>query len=241
MNSKHQKGFSIVELMVALVAGLLLLTGVIQVFVTNKQTYRVAEANARIQENARFSMEALGRYLRVSGYRSDASQDMATAFPALTVFGYSFNSGEVIRGGDHEVVVRYQGGGTVRDCEDNSIVAAGTTVTTRVYREGNELKCSTNVDSSGSTPLLSDMDDMVVLYGVDTNNDRTANQYVPANQVSDWSQVVSVRINLLLRSAENNIATAPQTYTFNGTTTTPSDRYLRHTYTTTIALRNALP
>ncbi len=62
-----QRGLTLVELMVALVMGLVLLGGVVTVFVANKETYRVQDALARIQENGRFSLSLLTRELRTSG------------------------------------------------------------------------------------------------------------------------------------------------------------------------------
>ncbi|HMR72841.1 MAG TPA: PilW family protein, partial [Candidatus Saccharibacteria bacterium] len=50
--------------------------------------------------------------------------------------------------------------------------------------------------------------------------------------------VFSVRISLVLRTADDNLVEAPQPYTINGVTTTPTDRRLRRVFTTTIALRN---
>lgn len=63
-----QKGLTLIELMIALVLGLLLVAGTIQVFVSNKQTARVTEAHSRIQENARFALEILSRDIRAAGY-----------------------------------------------------------------------------------------------------------------------------------------------------------------------------
>jgi type IV pilus assembly protein PilW len=68
-NTKNpQKGLTLIELMIALVLGLLLVAGTIQVFVGNKQTARVTEAHSRIQENARFALEILTRDIRAAGY-----------------------------------------------------------------------------------------------------------------------------------------------------------------------------
>ncbi|NBB93052.1 MAG: hypothetical protein GVY32_07790 [Gammaproteobacteria bacterium] len=64
---KHSKGLSIIELMVALVLGLLVIGGVLQLFVGSKITYTSAEALARVQENGRFSIETLKRELRDAG------------------------------------------------------------------------------------------------------------------------------------------------------------------------------
>ncbi|MGC8853868.1 MAG: PilW family protein [Halothiobacillaceae bacterium] len=61
------RGFSLVELMIALVLGLLVIGAVISVFITNQQAFRTAENMARLQENARFAFEALAREMRESG------------------------------------------------------------------------------------------------------------------------------------------------------------------------------
>ena len=45
----HQRGFSLVEIMVALVLSLFLVAGVIQLFLGTRQTYRFHEALSRIQ------------------------------------------------------------------------------------------------------------------------------------------------------------------------------------------------
>jgi type IV pilus assembly protein PilW len=88
--------------------------------------------------------------------------------------------------------------------------------------------------------LVEGVESMQVLYGVDDDDDQFPNQYVRANLVGDFEDVVSVRIMLLLRSIDDFVTEAPQTYTYNGTATTPADRRLRQVFTTTIALRNRI-
>ena len=61
------KGFSLVELMVAMVLGLVLLAGVINTFVANRQVYRTNDNMARIQETARIVNELMGREIRAAG------------------------------------------------------------------------------------------------------------------------------------------------------------------------------
>lgn len=65
---KKQKGLTLVELMIAVVLGLILVAGVIQIFVANKQTYRITDAQSRLQENARFTLDLLTRDIRSAGY-----------------------------------------------------------------------------------------------------------------------------------------------------------------------------
>lgn len=63
-----QKGLTLVELMVALVLGMLLITGVISIFITSKQGYANQDATSQLQENARFSLEMMSREIRMAGY-----------------------------------------------------------------------------------------------------------------------------------------------------------------------------
>ncbi|MCB1554238.1 MAG: PilW family protein [Xanthomonadales bacterium] len=60
-------GFSVVEVLVSLVLGLLIVGAALTVFLSNRQTYRVAEALARIQESSRASFEIMARDLRAGG------------------------------------------------------------------------------------------------------------------------------------------------------------------------------
>ena len=57
-----------VELMVALLLGILLTGGTIQVFVSNRATYAFNEGFARLQENGRFALDTLSYHARLAGY-----------------------------------------------------------------------------------------------------------------------------------------------------------------------------
>ena len=62
-----QRGFTMVELMVALLLGLVLIGGVINVFLTSGQTLRVNQNLSRVHENARFAIEMFSREIREAG------------------------------------------------------------------------------------------------------------------------------------------------------------------------------
>ena len=61
------RGFSLVELMIAITLGLLLTAGLIQLFSSTKVTFNTNDALARVQENGRFALETLKRELREAG------------------------------------------------------------------------------------------------------------------------------------------------------------------------------
>ncbi|MCB1648722.1 MAG: PilW family protein [Pseudomonadales bacterium] len=67
-SSVHMRGLSMIELLIAMVLGLSLTAGVMQVYVGNTQTDRDQEARARMQENGRFAISYLAHELRMAGY-----------------------------------------------------------------------------------------------------------------------------------------------------------------------------
>ncbi|WP_290884997.1 PilW family protein [Arenimonas sp.] len=69
--SRHtaaHRGFSLVELMIALVIGTILLAGLVQIFGASRSAYATAEGLSRTQENGRFAMDVLQRDLRLAGH-----------------------------------------------------------------------------------------------------------------------------------------------------------------------------
>lgn len=70
-----QHGFTIVEIMVAMLLGLILMAGVISLMVGNKRSFNEQIEMSRLQENARFAIEFLTRDIRMAGY-AGCSSDM---------------------------------------------------------------------------------------------------------------------------------------------------------------------
>ena len=63
-----QAGFSLVELMVALVLGLILTSGVISVYITSKNTYSVNNALGAVQQHGRFAFTFMDPTIRMANY-----------------------------------------------------------------------------------------------------------------------------------------------------------------------------
>ncbi|WP_447940293.1 PilW family protein [Pseudoxanthomonas mexicana] len=64
---RSMRGLSLIELMVALVLGLLVVAAAIGIFLSNRQAYRATESVGRIQENARMAFELMARDVREAG------------------------------------------------------------------------------------------------------------------------------------------------------------------------------
>lgn len=67
MEHRRQRGLTLIELMIAMVLGLLVTLAVVNLFLTTRTVYRQNENLARMQESARFAFEFLGRDIREAG------------------------------------------------------------------------------------------------------------------------------------------------------------------------------
>lgn len=70
----HQSGVTLVEMMIAMVIGLVLVGGILQVFSSSRYTYRVHEATSRMQESGRMGLEIIGRDIRMADFWGCASK-----------------------------------------------------------------------------------------------------------------------------------------------------------------------
>lgn len=322
----NRRGFSLIELMVAMTLGLIVVGAVGYLYLGSSRSFQVQDNLSRIQENTRYSVEVLSKDIRMAGYMG--CQNLASITPAImannppllnfanALRGYEGGSGwtnpssiTAVSGADVVKIIRADGAGIsltgnmgtlnaniqingnpswfvagqallISDCQNADLfratnVSSGTGTITIAHSESqnssNNLSTlyGTNADvfaiedttyfiglngagnpslyripvSGTAEELVENVQDMQIIYGVDSGSDNAADSYVAASAVTDWRKVVSVRISLLFRSQDNNVTSQPQTYIFNGTTVTPgaTDRRLRQAVTSTIAVRNRLP
>ena len=64
---KQEAGLTLIELMVSMVLGLVIISGILSVFSTNREAFRTNENLARMQENARTAFDFMARDLREAG------------------------------------------------------------------------------------------------------------------------------------------------------------------------------
>ena len=82
--SAQQRGFTIVEIMIAMLIGLILMLGVVSLMVSNKRNFSEQEEMSRLQENARLALQFLTSDLRMPFYmgcqaRVDDTYDCVTS------------------------------------------------------------------------------------------------------------------------------------------------------------------
>ena len=243
-NQTHQKGFSLVELMVALTLGLLLIAGLGQVFVGSKQAFRAQEGVSDVQENGRFAIDILGRQIRLAGYRPAVLQPPQIDDPSMpagseAIFGFDNTATSGRAPGSDVLLIAYEGaadGGVTTDCMGNAVAAGAEVVNAFFINAERELRCTVNDASqqAAGQPLLEGISDMQILYGVDNTacgtslTPNTGFAYVTANNVIQWCSVRSIRIDLTvdsLNSVDPNL---------------PNGGVLQRTYSATVQIRNGI-
>ena len=76
---RHQRGLTLVELMVAMTLGLLVMIGVSNIFIANSATFRMADNLAGAQENGRMAFEMISREIREAGGNPCGAQIIVNA------------------------------------------------------------------------------------------------------------------------------------------------------------------
>ena len=99
-------------------------------------------------------------------------------------------------------------------------------------------------DGASSVELVDGVDDLQVEYALDTDNDNVVDGFADPGGVTNWDEVMSVRISLLLNSVEGaSPEEAPYTYFPAGSTQvspTTGDYRLRQEFSAMISVRNSV-
>jgi type IV pilus assembly protein PilW len=93
--SHQQTGLSLIELMIAMVVGLILLAGVLSVYISSRQGYSTNNAVAEVQENGRFALDFIRDTTRQAGYMGCSTSGQVTNYlnPVPGNLPYDFNVG----------------------------------------------------------------------------------------------------------------------------------------------------
>lgn len=172
-------GFSLVELMIALVLGLLIIGGIITVFVSSQQSYRTKTAFDNAQEAFRFASHTITRVARSADAVDDSS-------------------------GDNQLALRLTGiDALVTDCLGAIVPHEdGVTTTFRVDGEGN-LECVVTDTDTGTLIrggiLVSGVESLQFLYGVSSSGEYLNNSsYSPFGDVDAPENIRAVRATITM-------------------------------------------
>ena len=92
--------------------------------------------------------------------------------------------------------------------------------------------------------VASGVERLVITYGIDGGaaaGHQNVDRYVAADAVTAWDKVISVRLQMLIATAKDNVARTSQSVDFAGSAVSFADRRLRTVLTEVITVRNSAP
>jgi len=249
MRKQRTAGFSLVELMIALVLGLILVGSAADVMISTKQTFQTTDELSRIQENGRFALDVLVRDIRMAGYRPPGMGDLPHFFFVDDCGGVDPCTRDGGGNASDRISVQYDPTNDL-DCGGNPVEAND--IIANVYEvltvdNVNTLACrawnvTTGAWVATAQPLIGGVDNLQLLYGLRSAANASVYQYVSADQVGDWANVLSVRVGLLVNRGAQFGQSDERTRSYVLLDTPPfseTDRHNRRVYSTTVTLVNA--
>jgi len=217
-----QRGFTMIELLISIVIGLFLLTGLSLIFISNKISFTTQNGLAQLQNNQLFAINMMTNVIQSAGYYPNPQTNSTSSnLPANAGVSVSITNGT----SSSTLTVSYPpmgalSGGSINGSDSISVRSIGAmnctgntsshlVSSTFSVDSHNNLQCTTwditlcpNACSSNCCPptqtLVTGVNGMTVLYGVSPASD-SATQYMTAAQVTTnnmWGRIMSVRLTL---------------------------------------------
>ncbi|WP_247841104.1 prepilin-type N-terminal cleavage/methylation domain-containing protein [Pseudomonas sp. MWU12-3103b] len=221
---KHdQRGFGLIEMLIALALGLIIVLGVVQTFLAAKNTYVSQNTAAAMQEDARFVLSKMIQELRMVGMFgclgtiTDASS--AGDFNAAQIIPISWDNSNL----KLTLVTADVGGngGTptwtvVSDCRNSATAYTGLRAAASgqiafpirrlIYSfSNNQILMGTGSGTPTQQVLVNNVSAFTVMFGLATSATDVAASSYSANP-SDPARIRSVRLSLTLTDPNNRVA-----------------------------------
>lgn len=239
----NHRGFGLIEIMIALVLGLVLVLGIVQIFASARQTALVQDASAVLQENARYVLTRITQDLRMAGMFGCLSLNSASVTGVPGEFdnpiewdaassSLSIITSNATRGTTESTNADWT---LVTDCRTSGTITQGVATPgngevafpiRQIEYQLDSAKRVLQVRSGGAgnfEPLIGDVKSFDIRFGVAANagDPYVSGNYVAPGTVADPALIRSVRVALVLEDADQRSAAQE--------------------YTVVAALRNRLP
>jgi type IV pilus assembly protein PilW len=199
-HSSNERGFTLIELMVALTVGLLLLMMTIQIFSAIRSGQLLQSGLASVQEDGRIALHLVAEEVRKAGFRTTVWNDPLAGYHPVTA-----NSVNGASSGNDTLQFMYMDG---RDCNGllNAVIDPETSEARALYKQ-----LTFTVDGTanlnwtceyGQTPvnlatqinnqtIINGVESFQILYGVDTDipPDMSVNEWATADTFSPETSI----------------------------------------------------
>ncbi len=252
--ASEQKGFSLIELMIAMALGLLISAAALQMALTSRDIKKTTDEQSRIQENGRFALFFLSQNIRMASYNSS---DSPVAQGKVFWDGACGTFDPCTSDGGNNISDRVA---VILDPTNNADCVGtdvGDDVIANVYyvadqdEDGvNSLYCrgynlaDDSWYSDSAQPLVDGIENMQILYGISNpaaNNAIT--RYVSADQAPSWIDIGGAKVALLVSNGKTtgNSDKAVRTFSLlDATDLSFDDTHSRKVFTSTTVINNIL-
>ncbi len=265
-SSTRQRGFNLIELMIAILIGIFVSLMVVQYLVTSSRVFQRQGADSNLEQNASFAISYLSQFVRQAGTRdnfgtvvpfflddcddglnpctSDGTGTASATDPAtsdtIAVQMHPANgldcTGQAFPAGDQLVNVFYIAAST-EDPNINSLYCRG-------------FNASSGARISDGVALIDGIDQMQILYGVADANERIYSYFdaarippVNGSAAQGWDRVRAVKIAILVSDGFDTQTENLDTRSYqllDGPALGITDRTNRRVFSTSIAMNSKL-
>ncbi|MFB4368564.1 MULTISPECIES: PilW family protein [unclassified Pseudomonas] len=226
---KAEKGFGLVEVMIAVTLGIVVVLGITQIFVSAKQSYLTQDATSRLQEDARYVLSRMVQDIRMAGMFGCLPVSALDNSPGDFASPIAWNStknelslvtasvADGLSGSSSStwtITTNCLTGGTVHSGSRNpgtGELAFPIRKLAYTY-DANAGTLSVASGSNQAQPLVSGVSGFSVTFGLaaTATDSYVAGSYASNVSAADNSRIRSVRLSLTMRDADGR--TANQTY-----------------------------
>lgn len=220
--NRHQRGFGLIELLIALALGLIVVLGVVQTFIAAKNTYVSQNSAAAMQEDARFVLSKMIQEIRMVGMFGclDTITDSSSAgdFSAAQITPISWdNANQKLTLVTADIG---NSGGTptwtvVSDCRNSSNAYSGLrspatgqtgfAIRRLIYSfSNNQILMGTGSGTPAQQVLVNNVSAFSVTFGLASSATDVAASTYSANP-GDPARIRSVRLSLTLADPNNRV------------------------------------
>ena len=239
------RGFSLVELMIALVASGILILGIVHLAQAAGSSFRLQQNLGAIQENARFALQTIGLEAEQAGYRHQPWQ-ADSEIAALSASA----ADNVSPKGDLVAFQRW----SRRNCFANDNPVTDERGLPRFYLRVSGFSVSASgslahscrygpdgaslVTQINRLGLIEHVESLQALYAEDTDGDGNAERWVRAGDWADEAGILGIRIGLVLAGPDRLGVEMPiHTMVLDEVVSLPPDGHVRRIYTASMTIR----
>ncbi len=240
------RAFTLVELMIALVLSIIVITGIYNTFISQHKSYVVQERAVEMQQTIRSAISRMESDIRMAGYDPDQTGGYGITTAAVDNLEFTRDDGS----GGTETIDYSLYDSNDSDSEANELQrkSGGTAIAYNI----DELQFAYAYDSDGDGDIETQGGEVIWAvpnggnwFNLDDNNDGVIDVNDTEGGANtgtsvDISDIRAVKVWILARSSRpDSTYTNPNTYVVGANHYTPSDNYRRRLSETTIKLRNA--